>query len=226
MPIAALALGAAASIGGAAISAHATKKATNKALAAQTQMNSENNALARENRDLLTAKIDPFYQSGVKATGTLNALLGLGGDTAGANASFRQYIDNSDYAFQENQGERGLGARLSSAGGVESGAAQKQLQQYRTNLQSGYRGQYMGGLAQQQGVGVSATNALTGVGTNFVNTVTNNNQNLADSQSNAALLKGRANAGLYAGIGNALGQFAGAFNGGGGFGGSFKGFGG
>jgi hypothetical protein len=60
-----------------------------------------------------------------------------------------------------------------------------------------------------------------GVGTNFTNQVTNNNQNLADAQSNGALIKGNANANFGASVGNALGQFAGSIFSGGGFGGSF-----
>jgi hypothetical protein len=213
-------LAAAGAVGGAAIGASATKKAAKSAAAIQQQTARESNALARENRDFLYSKIQPTTERGDAAGATINALLGLGGDTTGANNAFRQFIGNSDFAFQEGQGERGLAARLSAAGGVESGAAIKATQRFRTDLQSGYRGQFFDLLGRQQGAGLSGLNALAGVGTNFVNTVTNNNQNAADAASNAALIRGNANAGFASTAGNALGQFAGmAF--GGGFGGSF-----
>jgi hypothetical protein len=214
-------LAAAGAIGGAAISASSQKKAANKAVAAQTAITDKNNALAQENRDFLNAKITPFYDRGNAAGATINALSGLGGDVAAANNAFRTYIDNSDYAFRRNEGERGLAAKLSQAGGVESGAAIKATQQYGKNLDAGYRGDYFNVLGNQQAVGVSGVNALAGVGTNFTNQVTNNNQNLADAQSNGALIKGAANANFGATVGNALGQFAGSVFSGGGFGGSF-----
>jgi hypothetical protein len=223
MPIAALALGAAATIGGAAISAHATNKSTNKAVAAQLAVADKNNAFAGNIYDQNKNALSPFITRGNTAGTTINALLGLGTpeETAGAGNAFQKYIDTSDYAFQRDQGERGLGARLSAAGGIESGAARKAAITFGKNLDSGFRGQYIGALSGQQGTGLTAANALAGVGTNYVNNVTNNNQNAADATSNGALIKGNANAGFYSTIGNALGQFAGQAFGGGGFGGSF-----
>jgi hypothetical protein len=201
-----------------AIGAKSQKKAAKKAAQVSQANNEANNALAREQFQAVSQRVDPFINRGEVAGQNLNALLGLGGNTAGANGAFRQYIGNSDYAFREDQGERGLGARLSVAGGVESGAAQKALQSFRTNLQSGYRGEYMGMLGNQQNAGLGAVNALGGLSSNYVNNVTQNNNLNSTNQGNALIARGNANAQMWNGFGNALGTAV-AF--GGGFGGSF-----
>jgi hypothetical protein len=202
-----------------AIGAMSQKKAAKRAARVSADNNAANNALAREQFQAVSQRVDPFINRGEAAGQNLNALLGLGGDTAGANNAFRQFIGNSDYAFQEGQGERGLAARLSAAGGVESGAAQKALQSFRTGLQGGYRGQYMGLLGNQQSAGLGAVNALGGLSSNYVNNVTQNNNLDSTNQGNALIARGNANAGMWNGFGNALGTVAGLS---GGFGGSFR----
>lgn len=132
----------------------------------------------------------------------------LNGSTAmtGANNAFRQYIDNSDYAFRQNEGDKGLNAGYAAKGLLESGAAMKALERYRGNLQAGYRNEYMGHLGNQQGVGLSGANALAGVGTNYANAVGANNQANASVQANAALAGSNALGSGLAGAGAAIGN--------------------
>lgn len=221
MPLAAAAgIAAIGTIGGAAIGAGAQKSAAKTAANAQLQAANSNNALQREIYDRNTANTQPFMSRGNVAGNTINAFLGLGDQEAEtrANNAFQSYIRNSDWDFQRMQGERGLGARLSASGGLESGAAQKALATFNSNLNNGYRNQFISQLFNQQGVGLSGANALAGVGTNYANAVNANNANAADAISNSALIRGNATSNLYASAGNALGNFAGQA-----FGSSFSG---
>ena len=128
----------------------------------------------------------------------------------GANDSFRGYIDNSDYAFRQNEGNRGLNAGYAANGLLESGAAMKAMEKYRENLQSGYRNEYLGHLGNQQGVGLSGANALAGVSTNYANAVNSNNMAATGAKINAGLAgssaMGQGIAGAAGAIGNALGS--------------------
>lgn len=106
---------------------------------------------------------------------------------------FRQFIANSDYAFQFGEGSNKVNSGYAGAGTLRSGAAMKDLERFRQNLQSGYRGEFTNLLANQQGVGLSGASALAGVGQNYVGTVSANNQNAGDAAANAALIRGANN---------------------------------
>lgn len=127
--------------------------------------------------------------------------------TASRNA-FAGYLANSDYAFQQATGNNAVNSGFAGAGTVQSGAAMKALEKYRQDLQSGYRNQWASGVANQQGVGLGAASALAGVGQNYVNTISANNNAAADARANAALRQQNL-------FGNALGTFAGIGLGGG-----------
>lgn len=120
-----------------------------------------------------------------------------------ARSAFANYIDNSDYAFQQQEGGNQVNSGYAGAGTVQSGAAMRALEKYRQNLQSGYRQQWAGGVANQQGVGVGAAGALAGVSTNFGNTIAASNSAASDARANAALSQQSV-------FGNALGTAGGA----------------
>lgn len=103
--------------------------------------------------------------------------------------AFRTFLDNSDYGFQFQDGANKINSGYAGAGTLQSGAAMKGLEEFRQNLQSGYRGEFLNSLGNQQGVALSAAGAQAGVGTNFANSLGTINQNRADGISNAALLK-------------------------------------
>lgn len=272
----ALGIGAAASLGGAALSSSAQKKAANTAAGVAQDTAAQNNAMTREIYGQNLQNLTPFMQRGNMAGSYLNAMLGLpandmgtaqigtptaqplqsasydaygmggmvndlmynpmqagvaysqpggmqvyptmGGMTGGnvtttvprgvtqqqAQDAFGNYIKNSDYGFQLATGANNLNSGYAGAGTLQSGAAMKALEKFRQNLQSGYRTEYMGALANQQGVGLSGANALAGVGTNMVNTISNNNNNAGTAAANAALAAGNG------GFGNALSGVGGA----------------
>lgn len=110
--------------------------------------------------------------------------------TQDAQNAFRQYIENSDYGFQFGEGSNRVNSGYAGAGTLKSGAAMQALERMRQNLQSGYRGEYMNALANQQGTGLSGAGALAGVSTNYSNSVAANNNSAGTAAANAALVRG------------------------------------
>lgn len=247
----AVAIGAAVvgSAGASILGANAQKKATSKTLKAQAAVNTENNALARENRDILTGYIKPYNEIGLAANDRINNLIGQGPYSPGISSGFTQNMNpgsfddwktNSGYDWNLVSGLKGVGTANWARGSLQSGAAVKDAIDYTTGLSSrawgdynaakdryysygdtwnsaerGYqtdqRNNYYNQVAGQQGVGLSAVNALAGVGNNYTSQVMGNNNQLAAAQSNAALAKGAANSNMFGGIANALGQAAGMY---------------
>lgn len=106
---------------------------------------------------------------------------------ADSRSAFANYIANSDYAFQQGEGNNQINSGYAGAGTVQSGAAMKALERFRQNLQSGYRQQWASGVANQQGVGLAAGSALAGVGQNYAGTIAASNTAASDARANAAL---------------------------------------
>jgi hypothetical protein len=202
--LAAIGLGAGAI--GSVLSSKSNRKAATTAANAQVQSSAETNALARDIYGQNRAALSPFLANASPAGANLNAFLGMGTaeEQAGARGNFRNFLYNSDYGFQLDEGGNALNSGYAGAGTLRSGAAMKDLERFRQNLQQGYRGEWMNGLANQQGVGLGAASALAGVGQNYVNTVGATNANAADALSNAALIKGQNNP-----LANAIGLFGG-----------------
>ena len=112
-----------------------------------------------------------------------------------AQDAFRSFLDTSDFAYQSALGRDAVNSYASGGGWLQSGAALQELQDRQNNINTGYRGEYLGYLGNQQGVGLSAGSALAGVGQNFVNTIGANNRNAADAASNARLYASNNNFG-------------------------------
>jgi hypothetical protein len=120
-----------------------------------------------------------------------------------SRSAFANFIANSDYGFQQQEGGNAVNSGFAAAGTVQSGAAMRALERYRQNLQSGFRREFASGLANQQGVGLSAAGAQAGVSTNFGNTIAASNTAASDARANAALSQQNV-------FGNALGTAGGA----------------
>lgn len=134
-----------------------------------------------------------------------------------AGRAFDAFRNSTGYNFRLNQGTNALNNLWAGRGALRSGAAGKSFMEYGQNLGSAEFGNYMGYLGGQQNIGLSAANALAGVGTNALAAMTANNQSAADARSNAALISGAANQQMWAGIGSGLGNlFGSSFGGGGG----------
>lgn len=194
-------IGGAIAAAGAVGSAVIGGKAASNAAKATQQAADQSAAVQREIYGQNRQTLSPFVQAGLPATQNINALLGLEGDMGAANQDFRDYIANSNYAFDLGEGLRGIAGNYAGAGTVKSGDAIRKGIQFRDNLQRGYRGEYMNALGNQQAMGLSAGSALAGVGQGYANSLGNIYQANGANQANAALVKGQNTA-------NAINAFA------------------
>lgn len=192
-------------IGGALIGANASKKATQAA----TQSADQNNALQREIYQQNTGNIQPWMTRGNAAGVAQNALLGLGGDAAGANTAFQNYLNSTDYNFAQNEAQKALTSGFAARGLGQSGAALKALQDRRQSIAQGYLGSYLDRLNGISQTGLSGANALAGVGSNYANAVGANNDSRASAIGNGALTSAGQINGLLGSGANALGYIFG-----------------
>lgn len=120
--------------------------------------------------------------------------------------AFKNYIANSDYAFQFGEGSNGINSGYAGAGTLQSGAAMKALEGYRQNLQSGYRNEFMGYLGDQQMLAAGAANAMSGVNTNYANSAGNLAMANANNITNSAVAKANNSNAMLGSIGNIFGS--------------------
>lgn len=155
--------------------------------AAKTQMDIYNS-----NKDMLS----PWSQSGFGAYETLNNLLGVGGNSATMQSTLEGL---PGYQFTLGQGLKSTQNSAAARGLGTSGAALKGAATYATGLANSQYGNYVGQLQNSANTGLSAANALAGVGTTT-------GQGVANSQIQA----GNAAAAGWNGIGSAISNTAGA----------------
>ena len=123
------------------------------------------------------------------------------------NQAFNNYRNSTGYQFRFNEGMRALDA---AAPVLNSGKRLKDLQNYGQNIASGEFGNYLGYLANQQGVGLSGASAQAGVGQNYASNVQANNNSAGTAAANAALMRGQATQNMYGGLANAFGNALGS----------------
>lgn len=136
-----------------------------------------------------------------------------------AMSAFDRYRASDGYQFRQNEGMNALASNFRGRGVSQSGAADKALLRYGQDYGSNEFGKYLGYLSNQQGVGLSGASALAGVGQNYVNNVTANNNNAGNSLSNSLLARGNITANQWGQVGGFADDLVSSFFGGGGFGG-------
>lgn len=137
----------------------------------------------------------PGYEMNALAAPTFGMAAPQGGVTAqqAANDAFNTFRNSTGYQFRVNEGNRALNSGWAGAGTLQSGAAGKSFADFGQNIASQEFGNYLGYLGNQQGVGLGAGSALAGVGQNYVNTISANNNSAGSAAANAALIKGQNN---------------------------------
>ncbi len=128
-----------------------------------------------------------------------------------AQNAFQNYLGSTGYQFQVDQGNKAINQGYAARGSLQSGAALKALQTYGQNTATGFFKDYLGLLSNQQGVGLSGANAIAGVGTNYANTVSANNNAMGTAQQNAYLQQGNAAAGTWGSVAGGISGVANAF---------------
>jgi len=208
MPVAAVA--AIATAGATVYGANKSSKATAAASKAATDSTAANNALEREIYSQNKTALQPFMAQGAAYTGKVNDFL----QTNPFNYDPGQFQADPGYQFRLQQGNANLQQQNAATNTRLSGSAQKALLNYGQGMASQEYGNwwnrdqariasennvqqnYLGALTGQQQVGASAASALAGVGTNYANNVSQNNQFAANQVGNAALVNGNNQASL------------------------------
>ena len=194
-----------ASVGGSVLSSRSQERAAGTASAAQVeatrmQIEAQERALT-EARELMA----PFVGAGESALQQQMALAGLAGPEAEREAI--QRIEQSPYLqAQVEAGEEALLQRASATGGLRGGNIQAALAQYRPQMVSqAIESQYgkLGGLTSlgQAAAAGQAARGMAGAGT-----IGQAYAQQGIAQAGAALAGGQAQAGMYSGIGGAIGQ--------------------
>jgi hypothetical protein len=203
--IAAAGIGAAASLFSGITGGKGAKKAAK--IAAQSAAADRAQALQIYNTNMGYAS--PFVDRGNAAGSQINALLGLGGDTKGAQDALAAYKASTGYAGRLAEGYGAINTGYAAKGVLESGAAQKALLTYGQQQASGEFANYLGQLSGQQGAGLNALGAVTGAGNAYASQVSAANNSQASAQANAALYGAQAQQNALAGIANTAGQYFG-----------------
>lgn len=191
--VAAVAVGAAASIYSANKQAGAIKSASNSAIGEQ---NAEYNQTRTDQA--------PWRTTGASALDQVAKLYGL--DTTDANgnvvkgtgkADFSSFTTSPDYSFNLSQGQDAINRSAAARGGLLSGAAVKAGTTYASGLAANQFNSYVGNLEGVAGSGQAATNATQAAGTNAANQI-----------SGAYTNAGNARASAYGSIGQTIGNSA------------------
>lgn len=151
----------------------------------------------------------PTVDRGNAAGSQINALLGLGGNAAGAQDALAAWRGSTGYQTGLQTGLGAVNTGYAARGALESGAAQKALARYGTDYSNQNFGQYVGMLQGQQGAGLNALGSLTASGTSYVNQATSANQGAASARANAALYGAQAQQNALAGAANVFGNYFG-----------------
>lgn len=141
-------------------------------------------------------------------TGSAGALAAMAPKNPGD--AFNTFRNSTNYKWRLNEGEKALNSQWAAHGALDSGAASKAIVKFGQNFASNELSNYMNLLAGQQAMGLSAAGAVAGVGTSYAGNVAAQNTNAANAAANAALMSGQAQAGMWGGIGQGIGQLGGA----------------
>lgn len=196
--------------GAAVVGAGASISASNKAAKTAKTVAASNNALATSQFNDNKAALAPYQAQGTLATGTINGLLGIGGDAAASARAFDTYKGSTEYTSRLAEGNAGVNAALGASSLRDSGAAVKAAAKFNQQFASNEFGAYLGNLQGQQALGLSAASAQAGVSQGYVSNVTGNNNNAANTSANAALSNASSINGALGGLVSAYGYSQGA----------------
>jgi len=187
----------------------AQKKASQKAMEAQTAAYNRGIDIQQQQYDTTRSDYMPYTLAGTKAIGGYGDLLGTNG--ADAQTTAVQGLQNSPF-FQQNLADanENLLQTASATGGVRGGdtagavgqLSPQLLQQYYEKALSGY-----GNLAQ---LGLGATGSVASAGLSNANAATQLTGNIGQAQAANYLTKGGINAANWNNVGGFLDQAASA----------------
>lgn len=134
------------------------------------------------NKGVVTNAFQPLLGQAVDSNNKVNAF--LGGDTTG----FGKYKDATAFNFDLFRGVDNLGSQFAGRNVFRSGARDKAIQEFGTDLQNRYAQQYLQTLLGQSGQALGAGQLVAGVG----------QQSTSKSKPGIASFLGQAGAGIAA----------------------------
>jgi hypothetical protein len=184
--VAAAGIGAVGAIAGGVMQSNAIKSGQSAA-----------NAAIQQGVSTATNQLSPWTTTGVPANADEADLLGLNGQAA-ADAAMAKFQQSPGYAYQVQQGLRGVDAGAASQGILRSGATIKAEETLGSNLASQDFGNYWNRLQQLSSGGLSAAGGIAGAATGGASNIAQTDASAANAQSNiygnvASSLGGSAN---------------------------------
>jgi hypothetical protein len=192
------------------IGGRSMKKASQKAMEAQTAAANRGIDLQQKQYETTRADYMPYTQAGGKAIGGYGDLLGTNG--TGAQATAVQGLQDSPF-FQQQLADanENLLQTASATGGVRGGNTAGAVGQLSPQLLMQAYQQAMSGYGNLAQLGLGATGSVSNAGLSNANAATTLNGQIGQAQATNYLTKGGINAANWANIGGVLDQAASAF---------------
>jgi len=175
--------------------------------AAEGQQGAANLSLAelRRQYDISQSNLAPWLRAGTRALAEQEALMGLGGDTAGSLAALRS---SPGYQARLQQGERSLAGSSAARGGMGSGKAMTAAAGWGQDYASNEYANRLNQLAGLSGTGQSTAGSLAGLGQNYAQGMGNIWQNAANVQGAAGIQGANAwQSGILGGLGAGMNMY-------------------
>ena len=194
-------IGGIAAVGSAAMASRSARKA------AQSQSRSAEQGIQEQRRqfDAATRLFQPYVDAGVGSLGQQEALLGLSGPEAQAEA-IAQLESGSQFQSLVQQGEAGILANASATGGLRGGNVQGALAQFRPQMLQGMIQQQFQDLGSLTNMGQASAARQAQAGQNTGTNISNLYGQQGAARAGAELAKGQAFGSALGSIGNLFGS--------------------
>lgn len=156
------------------------------------------------NNDMIKSAYGGQIGQGTGATNILSSLLTGGGDTAGANAGYQNYLQNAGYAPAMRQLSQGITGQGAAAGILNSGATAKALQSRGADLNQGFYNNYLQHLTDLSGLGLQAGGLVANTGQRSTSQSQSTNSSSGTSTGGSP--------GLFGSIASGIGGIASVFS--------------
>lgn len=187
----------------------AQKKASQKAMEAQTAAYNRGIDIQQQQYDTTRSDYMPYTLAGTKAIGGYGDLLGTNG--ADAQTAAVQGLQNSPF-FQQNLADanENLLQTASATGGVRGGNTAGAVGQLSPQLLQSYYDKALSGYGSLAQLGLGATGSVASAGLSNANAATTLTGNIGQAQAANYLTKGGINAANWNNVGGFLDQAASA----------------
>lgn len=190
---------------GSVLSSNAQSDAASTAANAQTQANQAGIAQQNKEFDAIQKLLAPYATAGTGALTAQQNLAGLNGNPAQA-AAIKALQGSPAYTSALTAGNNSILAAASATGGLRGGNVQGALGQFAPALLASTINDQYGRLGGLTSLGENAAAGTGNAAMSTGNNITSLLGGIGSAQAGNALAQGRAQTGLYSGIGSSLGQ--------------------